>query len=157
MERLETLCHWQLLHCTVAGDMERTETVCQWSGSALYCGTRYVASLNTVPLVSQCIVLWHVIRSVLKHCATGKAVHCTVARDMERLETLCHWSASAVNCGMRYGASGITVPPVSLCIVLQHAIWSVLKHCATGQLVCHSMQESVTYLTAFHLQNQFGS
>ena len=39
--------------------------------------------------------MWHVMWSVLKHYATGQLVHCTVSRDMERLETLCHWSASA--------------------------------------------------------------
>jgi len=36
----------------LVGDMERLETLCHYSASALYCGTRYGASWNTVQLVS---------------------------------------------------------------------------------------------------------
>ena len=36
-----------------------------------------------------------------------------LAYDMERLETVRYWPASALYCGTRYGASGKTVPLVS--------------------------------------------
>ena len=97
------------MNCTVARDLEHLGALCHCLACALYCGTLYGRSRNNVPLVSLCNVEWHLIWSVMKHCATGQLVHCTVARDMERLETLCHWSASALyltdNCHLPHSSS----------------------------------------------------